>query len=146
MTPSGASAAAAASAAQSSAEAGTPATPTVPATVSTTMSSTSASSRWAASCLALSTIASVALSTAEPPSCSEREPPVPPPVRTRSVSLCTRRMRSIGMPVRDETIMANAVWWPWPCADVPAMTVAEPSAWTSTAPYSLAPPPAVIST
>ena len=33
--------------------AGTPATPTVPASVSTTMSATSASSRWAASCLAL---------------------------------------------------------------------------------------------
>ena len=54
--------------------------------------------------------------------------------------------RSMGMPVWSLTIIANAVWWPWPCADVPARMVAEPSSWTSTAPYSLAPPPAVIST
>ena len=100
-----------------SAPAGTPATPTVPASVSTTMSATSASSRWAASRLALSTSASVALCTADPPSCSEREPPVPPPVGTRSVSPSTRRMRSIGMPVWSLTIMANAVWWPWPWAE-----------------------------
>ena len=31
------------------------------------------------------------LRTADPPSCSERDPPVPPPVRTRSVSPSTRR-------------------------------------------------------
>ena len=42
--------------------------------------------------------------------------------------------------------MANEVAWPWPCDDVPALTVAVPSSWTSTEPYSLAAPPAVTST
>ena len=42
--------------------------------------------------------------------------------------------------------MAYAVWWPCPCDSVPANTVADPSAWTSMAPNSSAPPPAVIST
>ena len=46
------------------------------------MSPTSASSMCAARCLALSTSASVARSTADPPSCSDRDPPVPPPLRT----------------------------------------------------------------
>ena len=50
------------------------------------------------------------------------------------------------MPSWSATIMANAVAWPWPWADVPAVTVAVPSSWTSTEPYSLADPPAVIST
>ena len=129
-----------------SAPAGTPATPTVPASVSTTMSATSASSRWAARRLALSTSASVAWWTADPPTCNDREPPVPPPVGTRSVSPSTSRMRSIGMPVWSLTIMANAVWWPWPWENVPARTSAEPSSCTCTPPNSLAPPPAVIST
>ena len=40
--------------------------------------------------------------------------------------------RSIGMPSWSATIMANDVAWPWPCADVPTMTVAVPSGWTST--------------
>ena len=77
--------------------------------VSTTMSATSASSRWAARRRALSTSASVARWTADPPICSDRDPPVPPPRGTRSVSLCTRRIRSTGMPVCALTIIANAV-------------------------------------
>ena len=52
----------------------------------------------------------------------------------------------MGMPVWALTIIANAVWWPCPWADVPAITVADPSSLTFTAPYSLVPPPAVIST
>jgi hypothetical protein len=95
-----------ASSAHVSACAGTPATPIVPEPVSTTMSATSASSRRAASCLALSTIASVAPRTADPPSCSEREPPVPPPVRTRSVSPSTSVILSTGMPVWSLTSIA----------------------------------------
>ena len=39
-----------------------------------------------------------ASSTALPPSCSEREPPVPPPRGTSAVSDCTKRICSIGMP------------------------------------------------
>jgi hypothetical protein len=27
--------------------------------------------------------------------------------------------------------MANAVWWPWPCAELPVYTVAVPSECTS---------------
>jgi hypothetical protein len=89
-----------------SACAGTPATPIVPATVSTTMSASSASSSRAASCFALVTIASVAPRTADPPSCSERDPPVPPPVRTRSVSPSTSVIRSTGIPVWSATSIA----------------------------------------
>ena len=63
--------------------AGTPATPIVPVAVSTTTSSIAASSRSATSCLALSTSASVALWTADPPICSDRDPPVPPPRGTQ---------------------------------------------------------------
>ena len=55
-------------------------------------------------------------------------------------------MRSIGMPVWSLTIMAYAVWWPWPCESVPQYTVAEPSACTCSRPNSVDPPPAVIST
>ncbi len=110
------------------------------------MSASSASSSRAASRRAFSTSASLARNTAEPPSWSDREPPVPPPFGTSAVSPSTRVMRSTGMPVWSLRIMANAVWWPWPCENVPARTVADPSSCTSTAPYSLAPPPAVIST
>ena len=71
---------------------------------------------------------------------------MPEPRGTVAVSDCTNRIRSIGMPSRSLTSMANAVAWPWPCADVPAEMVAEPSACTVTEPNSLPPPPAVIST
>ena len=70
---------------------------------SSTMSSGAASSRWAASLLALARTASAALSTAVPPICSERDPPVPLPWGTRAVSDCTKWMRSIGMPSRSVT-------------------------------------------
>jgi hypothetical protein len=92
------------------ARAGTPATPMVPAAVSTTMSATSASRRDAARRLAFSTSVIVAALTADPPSCKDRDPPVPPPRGTRSVSPSTSRIRSTGMPVRSLTIMANDVW------------------------------------
>ncbi|CAB4882597.1 unannotated protein [freshwater metagenome] len=62
------------------------------------------------------------------------------------MSLCTRRILSTGMPVCELTIIANVVWCPWPWAEVPAIIVAVPSGWISIAPYSLRPPPAVIST
>ena len=41
-------------------------------------------------------------------------------------------MLSIGMPSSAATICEYAVAWPWPCADVPAFTVAVPSSCTST--------------
>ena len=49
------------------------------------------------------------------------------------------------MPSRSATIIANDVAWPWPCADVPLITVAEPSSSIRTEPSSLPPKP-VIST
>ena len=110
------------------------------------MSSTLAS-RWAAAIsLARASTSSVAESTALPPICSDRDPPVPPPLGTAAVSDWTKRMSSSGMPSRSDTIMANAVAWPCPWADVPTRMVAVPSRWISTEPNSLLPPPAVIST
>ena len=49
------------------------------------------------------------------------------------------------MPSRSATIIENDVAWPWPWAEVPDMTVAEPSAWIWTEPNS-EPPKPVIST
>ena len=43
------------------------------------------------------------------------------------------------MPSSADTICEYAVAWPWPCADVPALSVALPSWCTSTSEYS---PPA----
>ena len=53
------------------------------------MSAASTLSRWAASCFALVVILSAAMSTADPPMVAEREPPVPSPRKTWSVSPCT---------------------------------------------------------
>ena len=52
--------------------------------------------------------------TATPPCWSEREPIVPPPSGTRSVSPQTRVILSIGMPVCSLAIIDHAVSWPWP--------------------------------
>ena len=66
---------------------GTPATPEA-AVVERDVRRRLASSIRAATARALSRISSAALLTALPPSCSDREPPVPPPVRTTAVSDC----------------------------------------------------------
>ena len=47
--------------------------------------------------------------SALPPICSEREPPVPPPAGLSSVSECTTRTSSIGTPSASLTIIENAV-------------------------------------
>ena len=75
-----------------------------------------------------------------PAVCSEREPIVPAPRGTRSVSELTRVILSIGMPSTSLASIAKAVWWPWPCTLVPANTLAEPSSWISTAPNSMCSP------
>ena len=59
------------------------------------------------------------LSTALPPTCSEREPIVPRPRATLAVSECTTRTSAIGTPSVPATSCAYAVSWPWPCAEVP---------------------------
>ena len=146
-TPSGnCSFAAVARSAQLSDDAGTPITPIVPSSGLITISSVDASRRWAATDRALSTTASVAVLIADPPNCREREPPVPPPRGTMSVSDCTSVILSTGIPVNSDTIIAKLVWCPCPCADVPAFIVAEPSLWISTDAYSDPPPGLVTST
>ena len=91
-------------------------------------------------------MALLAAATAEPPSCSERDPEVPPPVSIRSVSPCTTSMSSIGMPSSAEASIDHAVAWPWPCGEVPVNTVARPSGRTSMRACSLPPVAAVTST
>ena len=76
------------------------------------MSSTLASSSFAAIPRALSSTCSAADSTALPPICSDREPPVPAPRGTAAVSDWTNEICSIGIPRVSETIMENAVAWP----------------------------------
>ena len=117
-----------------SARSGTPARPSPPST--TVTSAGSASRAVATTSRARASTVSAATSTLEPASCSEREPPVPPPRGTAAVSDCTNRTCSMGMPRRSATIIANDVACPWPCAEVPTDTVAPPSASTRTAPYS----------
>ena len=54
-------------------------------------------------------------------------------------------MSDSGIPSRSATIIENDVAWPWPCAEVPDMTTADPSGWIWTDPNS-DPPKPVIST
>ena len=107
---------------------------------SNTRSAGAASSVAAARSLATSSSSRDACCTAAPPSCSDREPPVPPPFGTRSVSPHLTVIFSIGMPSSSLTSIAHTVWWPWPCGEVPVSTVAVPSGWTSTVPFSFGPP------
>src|SRR5437879_6120773 len=80
------------------------------------------------------------------PTWSDREPKVPTPRGTTSVSPCTTSMASIGMPSASLTSMAQDVTWPCPCGDVPVRTTAVPFSCTSTAAYSPPGTPLVIST
>ncbi len=58
---------------------------------------------------------------------AEREPPVPPPLAIRSLSPCTKRIFSNGIPLRSSRICANAVSWPWPFDWVPTQSSTMPS-------------------
>ena len=86
--------------------AGTPATSRPPPSP-ITMSSGLASSMCAASCFACASTSSLALNSALPPICSDREPPVPPPRATSAVSECRHRTSSIGTPSASLMIIAN---------------------------------------
>jgi len=44
----------------------------------------------------------------------EREPPVPLPNRTRSLSFCSSMIFSNGTPNCADSTWANGVAWPWP--------------------------------
>ena len=78
------------------------------------MSATRASRKCAASCLPCSITLSHALSSAVPPAIAEREPPVPPPNSSWSLSPCSSFSRSNGMPSRLTTTCAKGEAWPWP--------------------------------
>ena len=88
----------------------------------------------------------LATAIAVPPSCTDREPTVSPPLRISSVSPCSTVIRSIGTPVRSDTIIAHVVTWPCPYGVVPVRTIRLPSGCSSTAPNSDPPTPDVIST
>ena len=86
----------------------------------------STSSRWAASFFALAMIFSSAPWNADRRSVAEREPPVPSPKNTLSVSPCTYST-SIGMNAeRSQTSCLNTVSWPWPCVTLPEKSVTAP--------------------
>src|SRR5215467_7732297 len=117
----------------------------VPATVNlpslNTMSPSAASSRWEATFLALASTLSSALTIADIPTAPEREPYVPIPNCTLSVSPCTIETFSNGMPSRSETSCANVVSCPCPCACVPVSTSTLPVGLTRTSALSHRPTP-----
>ena len=129
------SSAAAASSAHVIARSGAPATSNRPSSGSE-RSASSTSSRCDASVRAFATTACVCSTTAEPPTCSDREPHVPAPRGTTALSEWTTRTASNGTPRTAEAICAIAVSWPCPCGDTPVSTVTVPSACTSTEPNS----------
>ncbi len=100
---------------------------------SSTTSSADASSCSAARRRASATTARVDSSAADPPSWSERDPNVPVPRATASVSPCTTRTASTGRPVSSATSMASAVARPCPCGDEPVVTTASTAGWSPAA-------------
>ena len=68
--------------------------------------------------------------TAEPPTVSAPEPPLPRPAPSRSLSPQNTWIRSGGTPRRSDTICVNAVSLPCPIDVVPAKTDTEPSGLT----------------
>ena len=75
------------------------------------------------------------------PTAPEREPYVPKPNCTLSVSPWTIETFSIGMPRREETSWANVVSWPWPWLCEPVSTSTVPIGLTLTSADSQRPPP-----
>ena len=90
------------------------------------MSCSPASSRWPASFLPFSITLPAAMNSAEPPSTVEREPLVPMPKATRSVSPSMYCTSSGSMPSRSFRICLNMVSWPWPWFLVPISSAAVP--------------------
>ena len=71
-------------------------------------------------------IFSVAMWNAEPAMVAEREPPVPSPKNTWSVSPCMYCTSSGSRPSRSQTICLNTVSWPWPWLIEPENSVTAP--------------------
>ena len=90
----------------------------LPATVkfpaSKVISPSAASNRWAAMARPFSMILLDATVSAEPPTAMLRDPKVPVPYGTISVSPSITSIFSIGTPSCDERICAKLVSWPWP--------------------------------
>ncbi len=82
---------------------------------------------WAAIALALATIFSVATWKAEPARVAEREPPVPSPKNTRSVSPWMYWVSAGSRPRRSHTNCLNTVSWPCPWVTLPENKVASPA-------------------
>ena len=80
--------------------------------------------------LPLSMIFIAARSSAEPPTAIEREPKVPVPNGTWSVSPSMISICAIGTPSRDARICAKVVAWPWPWLWVPSSACTLPSGCT----------------
>ena len=78
------------------------------------MSATAASSTCAAICLPVSTTLSPAATIAVPLVIIDFEPPVPPPAISSSLSPCSKRILSNGMPKRVLSTCANGDAWPCP--------------------------------
>src|SRR5207248_2470729 len=90
------------------------------------MSASAASSRCAASRLPLAMILSAAIHSAEPPITVEREPLVPIPKATRSVSPSMYCTSAGSSPSRSFRICLNTVSWPWPWFLLPIKSDALP--------------------
>ena len=90
------------------------------------MSSSAASSRCAASFLPLAMIFSLTRTMAPPLIVVEREPPVPMPNATASVSPWMNLIWSGSTPSRSTRICVWMVAWPWPCEIEPVTKVMPP--------------------
>jgi hypothetical protein len=72
-------------------------------------------------------ISSAALLIELPCIVTDRDPPVPPPCSIRSLSPCTKRIRSNGIPARSCRNWAYTVSCPWPFDWVPTYSSTIPS-------------------
>ena len=82
---------------------------------------------------------SAAASSAVPAAMVERDPNVPVPVATRSVSPCWKRTRSGGIPGLSAMIWRNDVAWPWPWSCVPSESVSAPDGSKRSSACSISP-------
>ena len=91
------------------------------------MSTSAASSMWAASFLPLVITLSATMTMAPPLIVVEREPPVPMPKATASVSPWMNLILSGSTPSWLTSIWVWMVLWPWPCEIEPVTKVMPPS-------------------
>ena len=68
---------------------------------------------------------------------------VPIPAGVRAVSPWTTTTASMETPRRSATIWAKVVSWPWPCGEMPVVTVTVPLGSTRTVALSKGPKPQI---